>query len=128
MSSWYTKEHTSLKVIQSSSNVLIIMVRQVSKNVFVLINIFFKKTTKLPQYFIFGIIDLTGELEQTKREAGRLSEENRSARQQLALVQKEASMMEMCKDELIESIKIKQERTDSQLKNFREVSGIHGYN
>ena len=83
---------------------------------------------RILQYFIFGIIDLTGELEQTKREAGRLSEENRSARQQLALVQKEASMMEMCKDELIESIKIKQERTDSQLKNFREVSGIHGYN
>ncbi|WAR03812.1 CCD62-like protein [Mya arenaria] len=61
------------------------------------------------------------ELEKKRQEVVRLAEENRSARQQLALVQKEAGMMERCKDELIESIKVKQERTDSQLKNYRQL-------
>ena len=30
-------------------------------------------------------------------------------------------MREKCQEELIESMRVKQERTDSQLKNFREV-------
>ncbi|KAH3884458.1 apical junction molecule-like [Dreissena polymorpha] len=61
------------------------------------------------------------ELDKTRREASHLADENKSARQQLSLVQKEAAMMEKCKDELIESIRVKQERTDAQLKNFREL-------
>lgn len=33
-------------------------------------------------------------------------------------------MMERCKDELIDSMRVKQERTDTQLRNLREVSGF----
>ena len=36
-------------------------------------------------------------------------------------------MREKCQEELIESMRVKQERTDSQLKNFREVgTGLIG--
>ena len=35
-------------------------------------------------------------------------------------------MREKCQDELIESIREKQERTDSQLRNFREVGILTG--
>ena len=33
-------------------------------------------------------------------------------------------MMERCKDELIDSMRVKQERTDTQLRNLREVTFI----
>lgn len=61
------------------------------------------------------------DLETKRREVIKLSEENKSARQQLALIQREAGMMERCKDELIESMRVKQERTDTQLRNLREL-------
>lgn len=64
---------------------------------------------------------LSAEMDHRRKEVVRLAEENKSARQQLALIQKEASMMERCKDELIDSMRVKQERTDTQLRNLREL-------
>lgn len=64
---------------------------------------------------------LYAELDNKKKESIQLCEENRSARQQLHILQKEANLTETCKDEVIESMKIKQDRTDSQLKNIREL-------
>ncbi|XP_053376146.1 protein hook homolog [Mercenaria mercenaria] len=64
---------------------------------------------------------LAAEMDHRRKEAVRLAEENKSARQQLALIQKEAGMMERCKDELIDSMRVKQERTDTQLRSLREL-------
>ncbi|KAL4223443.1 estrogen receptor binding [Mactra antiquata] len=64
---------------------------------------------------------LNGELERKRKDVIKLCEDNESARQQLALLGKEAAMMERCKDELIDSMRVKQERTNTQLQCLREM-------
>lgn len=60
-------------------------------------------------------------VEGKSKQISQLEEELLSLRHHMSVLQKDASMREKCQEELIESMRVKQERTDSQLKNFREL-------